>query len=74
MASWHINPASLKICQRLDGSPWKLGEGAYGSVFRAMQNEVREVAIKVSTVNLSTDPLQNRFWREIEFLAGCRDR
>lgn len=74
VASWQIDAESVKICTRPDGTLWQLGQGSGGSVYRAIQDGVREVAVKCSTVNLSTDPLQSRFWREIELIASCRDR
>lgn len=73
-ASWQIDAASIKLCRRPDGSLWQLGQGAGGAVFRAVQDGVRQVAVKCSNVNLSSDPLQRRFWQEIELIASCRDR
>ena len=34
---WEINPKDLEICKRPDGSDWLLGEGAHGSVFKALK-------------------------------------
>lgn len=43
-------------------------------VWKAMQDEVRTVAVKVlNTSNTGNDRLVQAFWREIERLAECRD-
>ncbi|KAK9812051.1 hypothetical protein WJX73_001278 [Symbiochloris irregularis] len=35
---WHIDPSTLAVCRKEDGSPVKLGRGGFGSVFKAMQD------------------------------------
>lgn len=43
-AQWTINPACIRICQHEDGSLVQLGQGAFGSVYKAVHDDVREVA------------------------------
>lgn len=31
-SDWEIDPSDIKICERPDGTQWKLGAGGYGSV------------------------------------------
>ena len=52
----------------------KIGQGAFGAVYLATQDGVREVAVKCSTINLTSGPSHNRFWKEIETIASCRDK
>ena len=68
--------------KRADGSPWELGRGNFGIVFKGMRNRVTPVAIKVmsngpmSTLSsLSLDKKARyleEFKREILILKSCR--
>ncbi|KAK9801972.1 hypothetical protein WJX73_004080 [Symbiochloris irregularis] len=72
---WYIEPASLEVCRHDDGTPFKLGQGGFGSVYKALQNGVREVAVKISeTMQQGRASDHDAFWREIELIAHCRDR
>ena len=44
---WQLDPASLQILTKPDGSEWELGAGTSGRVFKALYNGVQEVAVKV---------------------------
>ncbi|KAL0038677.1 hypothetical protein WJX79_002702 [Trebouxia sp. C0005] len=39
--------ADLEICKLADGSPWVLGSGACGVVYKAVRDGVQDVAVKV---------------------------
>ncbi|KAK9812044.1 hypothetical protein WJX73_000926 [Symbiochloris irregularis] len=70
---WYIDPTSLTVCRHPDGTPWKLGQGGFGSVYKALQDNVRFVAVKIS--EKGTDRRQDEaFWQEVEIIANCRDR
>ena len=32
LGDWEIKPEDIEICKRPDGSDWRLGEGAFGTV------------------------------------------
>ena len=44
---WQLDPASLQILTKPDGSEWELGCGTSGRVYKALYNGVQEVAVKV---------------------------
>ena len=44
---WQLDPASLQILTKPDGSEWELGSGTSGRVYKALYNGVQEVAVKV---------------------------
>lgn len=44
--SQDIDIGELEVCRGEDGSPWMLGRGSFGTVFKALRREVQEVAIK----------------------------
>ncbi|KAK9802780.1 hypothetical protein WJX73_002443 [Symbiochloris irregularis] len=78
--SWAIDPATIRICTHPDGRLFKLGQGGFGAVYKAVQDDVRTVAIKVSQagaqvgLSLSGERRVSRnFWAEIKHLADCRD-
>lgn len=73
---WLIDPGSIRVCLRPDGSLWQLGSGATGTVFKALLDDVNEVAIK----RLNASALANadvqlvKFREEIELMAACRHK
>ena len=44
--SQDVDISELEMCLRDDGSPWILGRGSFGTVFKALRRGVQEVAIK----------------------------
>ncbi|KAK9801359.1 hypothetical protein WJX73_010330 [Symbiochloris irregularis] len=57
-----------------DGAPVKLGSGGFGSVYKALHNGVKLVAVKVCNNSEEHERHAQAFWREIELIASCRDR
>lgn len=79
-AAWAIDPATIRICTHPDGTPVKLGQGGFGTVFKAVQDDVRTVAVKISHAEAQAgltlsreDKAVRDFWEEIQRLADCRD-
>ncbi|KAK9801337.1 hypothetical protein WJX73_005762 [Symbiochloris irregularis] len=70
---WYIDPQTLTVCRHPDGTPVKLGSGGYGSVYKALHNGVRHVAVKLSNSGEEHAGHIQAFWREIELIASCRD-
>ncbi|KAK9812123.1 hypothetical protein WJX73_009346 [Symbiochloris irregularis] len=70
---WFIDPATITVERHADGTPIKLGQGGFGSVYKALQDSHRVVAVKIST-NGANRRHDSAFWREIAIIAGCRDR
>ncbi|KAK9794056.1 hypothetical protein WJX73_000968 [Symbiochloris irregularis] len=78
--AWAIDPSTIRICTNPDGTLVKLGQGGFGMVFKAVQDDVRMVAVKISHSNTQTgltlsreDKTMRDFWDEIKRLADCRD-
>ena len=71
---WRIDPDSIKICTREDGSLWKLGSGAAGTVYKALLNDVDEVAVKQlsSSILSNVEQQMAKFREEINLMAACR--
>eukprot|EP00884_Botryococcus_braunii_P006247 jgi/Botrbrau1/15623/Bobra.4_1s0010.2 len=71
-----IPPQDLEIAQRQDGSPWALGSGSNGTVYKGWWSGVHEVAIKVFTeVNSGGESLlvaRKALLREVALLKSCR--
>ena len=44
---WQLDPDSLRILTRPDGSEWELGAGASGRVYKALLGGAQEVAVKI---------------------------
>ncbi|KAK9831443.1 hypothetical protein WJX81_005925 [Elliptochloris bilobata] len=82
---WEIGPNEIGVLQREDGTDWKLGEGASGSVFKAVRGG-QVVAVKIfhehSGRGMSDSPAQQRrmaqgrddLRREISLLRSLHDR
>ncbi|KAK9825465.1 hypothetical protein WJX81_005752 [Elliptochloris bilobata] len=72
-SDWEIDPRDITICRHDDGSDFKLGAGAYGTVYKALLNGVQEVAVKIF-FDVHTAREEADILREVAILKGCRDR
>lgn len=68
-----ISPDEISIVLRPDGSPWLLGSGAYGAVYKALRDGVHPVAVKVIG-GMEAGRRRDEFIREVTLLRSCRDR
>ena len=68
-----ISPEEIGILSRPDGSPWLLGTGAYGVVYKALRDGVQPVAVKVLG-GMEAGRRRDEFIREVTLLRSCRDR
>lgn len=53
--------------RRPDGSPWLLGSGGFGAVYKALHHGVQPVAVKVVNGLMS----EADFEREVALLRAC---
>lgn len=67
-----VSAEEITIVLRPDGSPWLLGAGAYGRVYRALRDGVQPVAVKVLT-GMENSRRRDEFIREVTLLRSCRD-
>ncbi|KAL4424194.1 hypothetical protein ABPG75_001495 [Micractinium tetrahymenae] len=76
LSDWEIDPESITIARRPDGTPWRLGSGGFGTVFKAFRNGVTPVAVKVLgaiTTDARAVMSNSEFVQEIKLLRACRD-
>ena len=74
---WQIDPSHVRICVRPDGSLWKLGSGAMCTVFKAVLDDVNDVAVKrlsAAVVSQAEAVQLAKFKEEIQLMAACRHR
>lgn len=71
---WRVDPSRLIISNQSDGSHIKLGSGGFGSVYKAVLDNVHVVAVKfLEGLGLeSSGSAKERFAFEIEVLKACR--
>ncbi|XP_062504182.1 uncharacterized protein LOC134181007 [Corticium candelabrum] len=70
---WELEPYAVSICHRLDGSEWKIGQGGFSEVFKALKDGVDEVALKRIKIAGSTIA-QKQFRAEIDLISKLRHR
>ena len=66
--------SDIRICRRPDGRRYRLGEGGFGTVYKAYMNNVDEVAVKVVRRQDPSDEDINLFLQEIQVLSSLRHR
>lgn len=67
---WAVAESDLAICLRPDATPWLLGEGAYGRVFKGVLRGVQPVAVKA--LHGATPAAAAAFAGECAMLARLR--
>lgn len=72
-SDWELEPWSVSICRRPNGSEWKLGQGGFAEVYKALKDGVDEVAVKRIKVGKSAQIL-DQFRREVELISHLRHR
>eukprot|EP00210_Caulerpa_lentillifera_P003269 g3120.t1 len=73
-APYAVSSQDIRICLLPNGKRFLLGEGGFGAVYKALMNNVDEVAVKVvRRRNPSTQDLQS-FLQEIRVLSSLRHR
>ena len=70
---WELEPWSVSICCRRDGSEWKLGQGGYGEVLKALKDGVDEVAVKRIKLGMNMKIL-GEFRKEVDLISQLRHR
>eukprot|EP00891_Asterochloris_glomerata_P006316 jgi/Astpho2/6316/Aster-08149 len=68
---WEIPAEEIVICKRDNGEQWRLGSGAYGTVFKAQRDGVQEVAVKIFH-NVADARQQKGIMREVAILRSCK--
>ncbi|XP_011409752.1 PREDICTED: probable serine/threonine-protein kinase drkB [Amphimedon queenslandica] len=69
---WELLPTDVRICQRPDGSQWKLGKGGFGEVFKGLKDGIDEVAVKV--IHLVNPSSIDQFKSEIDLISKLRHK
>ena len=71
---WELEPYAVSICRRLDGSEWKIGQGGFSKVFKALKDGVDEVALKIIYIAGSAIAQKQLFCAEIDLISKLRQR
>ena len=70
---WELLPGEVTICTK-HGFPWTLGAGGYGEVFKALRDQVDEVAVKrIRKIGRNPAAL-TKFKTEIDLISKLRHR
>lgn len=69
---WELLPSDVRICQRPDGSQWKLGKGGFGEVFKGLKDGIDEVAVKV--IHFVNPSSIDQFKSEIDLISKLRHK
>ena len=71
---WELRSSDVAICRRSDGTPWSLGKGGFGEVFKGLRDGVDEVAVKVIRISNCTPNVIAQFKAEIDLISKLRHR
>ena len=71
---WELLPTDVLICKRSDGTPWRLGKGGFGEVFKGLKDGVDEVAVKRIRILSSSPAMIEQFKQEIDMISRLRHR
>lgn len=71
---WELQSSDVAICRRSDGTPWSLGKGGFGEVFKGLRDGVDEVAVKVIRISNCTPTVIAQFKAEIDLISKLRHR
>ncbi|CAD7696453.1 unnamed protein product [Ostreobium quekettii] len=64
----------IEICRNAEGKKYRLGEGGFGMVYKALMNNVDEVAVKVVKTDKPTNKELNLFLTEVKTLSQLHHR
>eukprot|EP00803_Ostreobium_quekettii_P007334 evm.model.scf_2083.2 EVM.evm.TU.scf_2083.2 scf_2083:17341-27167(-) len=64
----------ISICRNAEGKKYRLGEGGFGMVYKALMNNVDEVAVKVVKTDKPTNKELNLFLTEVRTLSQLHHR
>lgn len=64
----------IEICRNAEGKKYRLGEGGFGMVYKALMNNVDEVAVKVVKTDKPTTKELNLFLTEVRTLSQLHHR
>ena len=68
---WRINPEQLAICKRENGTDWRLGAGGFGTVYKAVKDDVHDVAMKIFKNEDGVGTQTHKFQNEIAIMKGA---
>ena len=71
---WELQPTEVALCRKGDGSPWSLGSGGFGEVFKGLRDGVDEVAVKRMKISNCTPSVIAQFKAEIDLISKLRHR
>ena len=71
---WELLPTDVLICKKSDGTPWRLGKGGFGEVFKGLKDGVDEVAVKRIRLLSASPSMIEQFKREIDMISRLRHR
>ena len=71
---WELLPTDVLICKKSDGTPWRLGKGGFGEVFKGLKDGVDEVAVKRIRLLSASPSMIEQFKQEIDMISRLRHR